>query len=353
MKRRADGRWQKKITIDGVQKYFYSSASTQKKAEEDFNQQLLNFVSETDTKKTNFKSIADRMIEKKEATTSYNNVTNYKNQLKHLSPLFTYNIEDISIIQLQNLFNELYSKSHGYWTLQKTKTVLGLVYKEAILSGCKVSNLVEFIKLPHMHRETVHAPDDNTITSVKLNVAKDFGMWAMMLLCTGMRRGELAAIQKKDIDFEQKTISITKSIEYIHNQPHAKTPKTQNGVRTIPVIDMLLPLLKNYVELLSDNDYLFGGQRPYTLTMIRKRWSKYLNQSGLSITQHQLRHAYAFLLYRSGVDVKTAQYLLGHSNYATTMNIYTDFDIRKLNKSATLLNTTLDAIGVKKVSSIP
>jgi integrase len=92
------------------------------------------------------------------------------------------------------------------------------------------------------------------------------------------------------------------------------------------------------------SDYLFGGENPYTLTMLRKRWARYIKALGVEITQHQLRHAYSFLLYRSGVDVKSAQYLLGHSNYTTTMNIYTDFDKTKLDTSANALNNLLQNI---------
>ena len=238
----------------------------------------------------------------------------------------------------------MHSQAYSYWTLQKTKTVLGLIYKEAILSGCAVTNLVEFIKIPSQKKEPVHSPDDEIISIVKKNVNTDFGMWAMMLLCTGMRRGELAAIQKKDIDFNKKIIGITKSVEYIHNQPNIKTPKTQSGVRSVPIIDILYPPLSKYCSSLSDNDFLFGGDKPYSITMLRRRWNNYLKSTGVSITQHQLRHAYAFLLYRSGVDVKSAQYLLGHSNYATTMNIYTDFDKSKIDETSALLNFTLSSI---------
>ena len=218
MKQRKDGRWVKKITIDNVPKYFYSAAPTERKAEEDISRQLLNFHPIKHENKNTFLNITEKMIKKKEATTSFNTATNYKNQLKHLASLYDYNIEDITLIQLQNLINDLHSKSYGFWTLQKTKTVLGLVYKEAILSGCNVTNLVEFIKLPSMQRETVHSPNDSIISVIKQNAHREFGMWAMMLLCTGMRRGELAAIQKRDIDFVGKTISISKSVEYIHNQ---------------------------------------------------------------------------------------------------------------------------------------
>lgn len=344
MKRRSDGRWQKKVKIENQYVHFYSNAPTQKRAEEDFNQQLINYKIKRHSDKTNFLSIAERMIDKKEATTSYNNVVNYKNQLKHLSPLYEYNIEDITIFHLQELFNQMHSKLYGYWTLQKTKTVLGLIYKEAIYSGCKVSNIVELIKLPRAKKEVVHSPNDDIISCVKNNAKNDFGMWAMMLLCTGMRRGELAAIQVKDINFERKVISITKSIEYTPNQPNIKETKTQSGIRNVPIIDMLYPLLFTYCKGKNKNYYLFGGETPYTLTMLRKRWNKYTKLLNIEITQHQLRHAYSFLLYRSGVDVKSAQYLLGHSNYTTTMNIYTDFDKTKLDASADMLNCLLSKI---------
>ena len=344
MKKRADGRWAKKVTIDGKAKYFYSSAPTEKKAEADITLQLLNYNNKTNTERTNFLKIAERMLEKKEATTSYNNFVNYTNQLKHLEPFFDYNIEDITVIQLQNFFNNMHTQLYGYWSLQKTKTVLGLIYKEAILCGCNVTNIVELIRLPRVQKENVHSPDDEVISIVKSNADVDFGIWALMLLCTGMRRGELAAIQKKDIDFTDRTISITKSVEYIHNQPRIKLPKTKNSIRSVPIIDLLCDRLKEYCKSLRANDFIFGGENPYSITMLRKRWAKYIKEVGVEITQHQLRHAYSFLLYRSGVDVKSAQYLLGHSNYATTMNIYTDFDKNKLGGSAKLLNQTLSSI---------
>lgn len=344
MKQRSDGRWAKKIMIDGKAKYFYSNATTEKKAEADITLQLLNYNNQANNERTNFLKIAEKMLAKKEATTSYNNFVNYTNQLKHLETFFNYNIEDITVIQLQNFFNDMHSQKYGYWSLQKTKTVLGLIYKEAILNGCNVTNIVELIKLPRVQKDNIHSPADEVISAVKNNADKDFGMWAMMLLCTGMRRGELAAIQKKDIDFENRIIAITKSVEYVHNQPRIKTPKTKNSIRSVPIIDLLYDKLKEYCKTLSDNHYLFGEEKPYSVTMVRKRWSKYISDIGIDITQHQLRHAYSFLLYRSGVDVKSAQYLLGHSNYSTTMNIYTDFDREKIGASASLLNSTIGGI---------
>ena len=61
----------------------------------------------------------------------------------------------------------------------------------------------------------------------------------------------------------------------------------------------------------------------YSETMLKRRWDKYLKMTGLNITQHQLRHTYATMLYRAEIDAKTAQKLLGHSDVGTTLNIYT------------------------------
>lgn len=60
--------------------------------------------------------------------------------------------------------------------------------------------------------------------------------------------------------------------------------------------------------------------------MIRRRWHKYIKATGLNITQHQLRHSYATILYRAGIDLKTAKNLLGHADVQTTLNIYTHLE---------------------------
>ena len=56
----------------------------------------------------------------------------------------------------------------------------------------------------------------------------------------------------------------------------------------------------------------------------KHRWARYQQETGLIITPHQLRHAFAsYILFDAGIDVKTAQSLLGHSDITTTQNIYT------------------------------
>ncbi len=117
------------------------------------------------------------------------------------------------------------------------------------------------------------------------------------------------------------------SVEFINNQPHLKpSGKSENSELDVPILALLKPLLYDMVNDMSPDDFIFGGKKPFTVTQIRKRMDKYTKAIGHSFTNHQLRHAYAKLLYKAGVDVKTAQRLLRHADIQTTMNIYTEFD---------------------------
>jgi integrase len=173
----------------------------------------------------------------------------------------------------------------------------------------------------------------------------DFGLWALMLLCTGLRRGEQAAIMKKDINFEKNEISLTHAVEFVHNQPNVKERlKTDDSKTTIPILNKLKPYLVEACNSISDDDFLFGGVKPLTETQIKKKWKKYCNEIGYTFKGHQLRHAYALLLYEAGVDIKTAQRLLRHSDIRTTMNIYTEFSKKMTDKSVEMLDKYLGAI---------
>ena len=61
-------------------------------------------------------------------------------------------------------------------------------------------------------------------------------------------------------------------------------------------------------------------------------------RAGLDVTPHQLRHAYATLLFEAGIPEKTAQNLLGHAQLSTTMDVYTELREKKLEEAAQVLN---------------
>lgn len=342
MKKRSDGRYMKYVTIaPGQRKAFYSSEKTEAKANADIQRQMLNYAAEAHADTHNFLSIAEKMIEDKERTVSHTTVECYKNALNHLDAFFDCNIEEISPSMLQKLLNRMAAQQYSYSLISKTKIVFGLVLNYAILHDINVNNFMSSIRVPRVERKKVESVDDYIIDRITKNVdISAFGMWPMILLYTGMRRGELAALQRKDIDFNNDVIHIRRSVEFINNQPKLKNmPKTTNSVRDVPILDVLRPYLQSHCSTCKANDFIFGGDNPLTLTMIKKRWKSYCKTIDADIHQHQLRHAYAKILYRAGVDAKTAQGLLGHADIQTTMNIYTDFSDDVTNKSVGLINS--------------
>jgi site-specific recombinase XerD len=75
-----------------------------------------------------------------------------------------------------------------------------------------------------------------------------------------------------------------------------------------------------------------------TKSDVEHSWDRYCNATGLNINIHQLRHSYATILNKAGVDVKTAQILLGHKDIKITLNIYTEIEKEQLDKARDQIN---------------
>ena len=350
MKRRPDGRWQKTKTIDGNKVFFYSLAQTEKQAIKDIENQMLQYQKKEYNLKHNFKILADKMLEHQSSGIQYNTIQTYKNSIKYLSSLYDYDIENISPAMAQKVLNNM-AKEQGYSfsAVSKAKVVFGLIMDYAIIEeGIKIQNFTRSLKIPSEAKKgKVTAPPDEIRKLIIENADKtEFGMWPMIFLCTGLRRGEQAALRKKDILFDKNEINVDDAVEFIVNQPHLKgTPKTEESIGTIPILSILKPHLERMCEDLKPYEFLFGKTKPLTKTQIDKRLKKYCQDIGMKFNGHQLRHAYAKMIYEAGIDVKTAQRLLRHKNFQTTMNIYTEFSKTMTEKSVDKLNEFAKKLG--------
>lgn len=184
----------------------------------------------------------------------------------------------------------------------------------------------------------------------------------IILLCTGLRKSEALALTWGDIDLENKTIQVNKSIDYTdQTSPKYKPPKTQAGYRVVPIIDILLDQLKAaYKEktgsLLFPQPTSNRGGKGGGLMKERTydgAWERYCRYVGLmengkpSITAHNLRHGTATLMFELGVDELTTQKILGHSRIEITREIYTDLRSQQQDKSVKKFNR-----GLSKMLSI-
>lgn len=328
MTQRKDGRWQKIITINGKKKTFYSKEPTEKRAERDIQRQILVYDSSLNIEKHRFGKIVEAVLEDKRQEVENQTYQCYYYAAKHLEPFYDDNIEDISPVQFRVFLDELARTGKSKSQIQKIRIVASLACDRAIINGINIINFAQLIKLPKKAKkpEQKKPISDDDIASIVECADLPFGMFAYILLFTGMRRGELLALQKQDIDFERNIIKVTKAVEYPSNQAVIKTPKTENSIRDIPIMPFIRDKLKEFTDPLKPADFLFEGETPISKTAVRKRWIAYTRLACINATPHQLRHTFSNLAYRSGTDAKTHQGLLGHSNVQTSLNIYTSFD---------------------------
>ncbi|MEG2347098.1 MAG: site-specific integrase [Cetobacterium sp.] len=143
-----------------------------------------------------------------------------------------------------------------------------------------------------------------------------------ILFYTGMRIGELLALEYGDIDFRKKTIKINKTLSRINGEDIVTPPKTDSSIREIMINDSLLEILKVYsrkIYALKLETRLFRLHQ----TNIRKQIKKFATEAGIKeIRVHDLRHSHASLLIHLGVNPLAISKRLGHEKVDTTLNVY-------------------------------
>ena len=161
------------------------------------------------------------------------------------------------------------------------------------------------------------------------------------------------ALEWSDIDFINRIIKVSKSLYFKGNAPVIKEPKSKAGCREVP---MPVNVLKLLCKANKSTDRVVSSATGKTLTSIafRRLWEIVINKLQkpiekkeeetsksevekptdkekrvnmlFEVTPHKLRHTYCTSLHSAGIDLKTAQYLMGHSNIAITAEIYTHIE---------------------------
>lgn len=179
----------------------------------------------------------------------------------------------------------------------------------------------------------------------KIRDNPDVWLLPYLLLYTGLRRGEALALTWGDVDLDAMVIHVNKSLDLTVTPPRVKSTKTAAGRRDVPILSQLLPYVSNKG---SDSSPVFANEDGGYCHQwwVTDEWTRYQRALGITATPHQLRHSYATMLHDMGVDLKTAQYWLGHSTAAMTQDVYTHVRDSKLRQDAILLNERLkSAVG--------
>ena len=304
------------VMINGSRKYFYGKTAREaEKKKEVYLEELRNPT-------IKLQKVIDEWSEIHEPEVAYKTWLGYSAHIKALEIAFgDINIKELSHLDISHMVQTMAKSRYADKTVRTRLNVLNMVMQHALYNRYITENPCTLVKVPKgLAKSKRELPSASETEKIKNSLSCHFGLFAYFLLFTGLRRGEALCIEWQDIDFNSDVIHINKSLFFKNNKPEIKSTKTLNGIRNIP---LLLPLKVALLNISDKGTYLFGGDKLMTEQTFRRSWQRYCKESGVAITPHQLRHAFATILFDAEISSKSAQQILGHADYKTTMEIYT------------------------------
>jgi len=191
------------------------------------------------------------------------------------------------------------------------------------------SNPALNIKLPPNKQIRVMKPFTKKEVNLLLKNADGwFKNYLAFALYTGARHGEIIALNINDIDLQNKVISINKRVK----KGKIDTPKTKSSVRKIPILDVLIPYIKDQVELCKKHKSLNlffnpNTNKPFNDTKkLTQFWKPLLESAGLEYKVfYNTRHTFATNMIRAGVPILDVSQILGHKGIEETIKTYAKY----------------------------
>lgn len=380
MKKRADGRYCKEVYLDKLPDGKYHRVAvygkTQKevlekaaKIKADFEQGIL-----IENPNMTFREMGELWIGNCKPDVSQAHRNSYIAILKnHLYPAFgSIKLKELKPLHLQIVINAMSVSGYATATMKNIRMTARQILETAIENNLMRKNVFKKITIPSKPEKERRALDDAEIRLVTENWrGHRMCLAAMIMLYCGLRRGEVSALRWEDIDMANRLITVSKSAQMDINQPVLKLPKTEAGIRQVPIPEVLMVALRHERKASGLVCTMSDGQSMMTKCGWKRGWDGYLYFLNLqaggkpaaggkgvvwvidkSITAHQLRHTYATLLFDAGVDVKSAQQYLGHSCLEVTLEIYTHLSRFKKAQSVDALNKHLGERGIEQTAKL-
>ena len=259
-------------------------------------------------------------------------------------------IRDIKPSDAKQWFIKLYQDGRRYSTITSVRGVLRPAFEMAVEDDIIRRNpfsfqITDVVPNDSKTRQAISGKvKERFLTFIREN--RHYSQYydeIIILLGTGMRVSELYGLTRADLDFEARRIKVERQLTRTrHCEYYVEKPKTASGERYIPMTDEVYRAFQNAVqrrkqpkvELLIDGHtgflFLDKDGKPkvamhleHVMKRIVDRYNDAHEDKLPSITPHVLRHTFCTEMAKGGIDLKSLQYLMGHSDAGVTLNVYT------------------------------
>lgn len=242
-----------------------------------------------------------------------------------------YEMNELTANLLQHFTVELTKKGLSANTVNIFLSVIKSSLRRAVLLGIidkEYSSAIVRPKVREKRGECFSMDEQKKIEAciIEKNKPKLFGI--VLCLYTGLRIGELLALEWSDIDLQKGTIFVSKtchdSWENGHYVKVTDTPKTESSQRTIPIPKQLIARIKEQKKR-TNGAFIIGGKSEYGIGIRSYQRTFETLLKNLNIAHkgfHSLRHTFATRALECGMDIKTLSEILGHTNASVTLKRY-------------------------------
>jgi integrase len=330
--RRADGRLVKTIVDKRTGKRVYIYGKT----EREITQKMLEYQQKEEKGRT-FTEVAEEWWNATERNWSDKTINVYKAAFNDAIEYFgEKSVNEIKTKQVTAYLQRFAAMGYAYTSVVRRQHIVKQILDHAIMENDIELNPCSASKIPRNLEQNKRPAAPVSEEQIVRETRDQFPLYYIALM-TGMRRGEILALQWQDINFDENTIRVCKSVSHVGNDPTIKKPKTKSGERVVP----LLADLKEYflsIDPRPAKHYVLSGEKPMTQSKFEWEIKRYKERTGIKSTPHQLRHSFATIALECGVDAKSVQEILGHKHVSTTLDIYTDFRKKSVDNAAKKLN---------------
>ena len=256
-------------------------------------------------------------------------------------------LQALSSDDIQGMISKLQADEKSYSTIKKAYDCINAVLSHATIAEDIIRNPMLLVRMPEkklFEQHEVRAFAKKEAQAIVEEASRTYstgksvyanGDAFILMLNTGLRIGELSALQKSDWDEEKQELHIRRTAVKVKKRDEngdaaggytlaSNTTKTYSGDRIIPLNKTATEALQRIIKKRPDSDMLFSdSDHPIDPQNLQKSFYALLKNIGIEKTGiHALRHTFASFLFAKGIDVKTVSRILGHANIQITLNTY-------------------------------